>query len=64
LNSYPCVSPAALVLTRVGERFAHLRVGASIASGYTPAAFAGAKPRHPPAPEGEKGNGMQRRENL
>ena len=29
--------------------------GASIASGYTPDTLAGAKPRHPPAPKGEKG---------
>ena len=29
--------------------------GASIASGYTPDALAGAKPQHPPAPKGEKG---------
>ena len=28
--------------------------GASIASGYTPDALAGAKPQHPPAPKGEK----------
>lgn len=29
--------------------------GASIASGYTPDALAGAKPRHPQPPKGEKG---------
>lgn len=33
--------------------------GASIASGYTPAAFAGAKPRHPLPLKGRKENAMQ-----
>jgi len=35
--------------------------GASIASGYTLDAFAGAKPRHPLPPKGEKGNVMQKK---
>ena len=35
--------------------------GASIAPGYTPDALAGALPRHPPAPKGEKGTIMQKK---
>jgi len=60
---HPWAGPAALILTGVGERFAHPGVGASIADGYAPSALAGARPRHPLSPKGEKSTEMQKRKN-
>ena len=53
----PQCGQTAVVLKLGGDRknaFFPPLGGASIAPGYTPDAFAGAKPRHPPVPKGER----------